>query len=137
MLHMKVRLVSPHVLSLALLLYYSLISRLISSRHTDLERSRNHVSVLPAYSMITVREYYGFALICPKTSDTFCGSADCHPQRTRPHIDPVGKRNSLYLSHKPTCEQKKDRTERENKIAESSWLGKNKVFNLTVWWFFS
>ena len=57
MLHMKVRLVSPHVLSLALLLYYSLISRLISSRHTDLERSRNHVSVLPAYSMITVREY--------------------------------------------------------------------------------
>ena len=115
-----------------LVLFYSLISRLISLCHTDIERSRNHVSVLPAYSMITVREYYGFALICPKTSSTFCGSADCHPQSTRLHFDPVGKRNSLYLSHKPTSEQKKDRTEQENKIADSSWPGKNKVFNLTL-----
>lgn len=105
MLHMKVRLVSPHISLKSKyfseqyfckppILYYSLISRLISLCHTDL---------------------------------------DCHPQSTSLHIDPVGKRNnSLYLSHKPTCKQKNDRTEPENKIPESSWPGKNKVFNLTL-----
>ena len=38
---------------------FILLSHLPSYKlsHTDLERSRNHVSVLPAYSMITVREY--------------------------------------------------------------------------------